>query len=1503
MGTGAISNSGSGSINITGKLVGNIINGLDEKSSASLFEKLNSKQTDDLIKCICDTAVLAAEKIGEKIEESNEKLIAIIRGLIKESLSVIENARDGSLCTEEFEDLKTHISGLLTQESFYTGLQLYSEKIIQAFELNLWKETIAAVEALHEEINADYPDSERIEAECDNVLKKVNVTTDQKEFARFCKIVCGKGTTNSKRKNLLKQKPSLKCVSYVEDVLLCAITFAKRETIILTDGYLGMCENIYEDCGINFGKLHEQLNRIKENLDNSVFFPRDNDVFIMYSSQDCATVNEIYNGLDALGIKCFCAAINVRRNSGKNYSSTIEAAMKRCKALLFVSSKISRKSSDDIADECNWWQQKTLDEYRGIDSSVTHYRDVDAQYNVRFHCVIDGAVDRLEAGLKETLRGIDYIYYSAEDIENLVQLIRSGIMERDNYCYQKKFYKTLELGIERETKKMEETVDVGKKSATTEPTVEIQFENDNNPEMEDFEIEGGVLKRYCGEGGEVVIPDSVKSIGPFALGAIGTEIEKIVIPAGVVQIDYLAFGDCELLSQIIVSAENKSFCDIDGVLFDKGKKRIIKYPNGREEKEYSIPDGVTAIGQRAFNSCRHLTKIFIPDSVTVIEKAPDGALGEFCPQEILNSVSVNTLLTLSVDAFVGCGSLSNIIVSGGNSKFCDIDGVLFNKAKSQIIKYPRGRADKRYTILDGVTSIGEYAFNGCEGLEGITIPDSVTSIGEHAFYGCRWLEIINFNGSESQWKTIEKDEDWDAEAFEFDVTFSDKKPNKNGEVVNMEKQTPSVKASPLEDFKIENEVLRKYKGEGGDVVIPDGVTSIGSFVLCGGGSLFDRHIPNMRVTSITIPSSVTNIGNYAFYGCCSLTSITIPSSVTSIGERAFFGCSLLTRIEIPNSVASIGEAAFAACKNLTSVSMSEKLKKCIEMAFKEEAKHIKFEFYEDAPVIYNRSLDDYPTLESYDKTEFEIKDGVLVKCKGKDCNVVIPKGVTSIGDGAFIGCKSLTNIIIPEGVTSIKEKAFLGCSSLTRIEIPDSVTNIEKMAFLCCSSLTRIEIPDSVTSIEEMAFACCSSLTNIIISKEVTRISVSSFAFCKALTNIKVESENSEYCDIDGILFSKDKTVLISYPAGKTEQYYIIPSSVTCIGPLAFGGCKSLNHIVIPECVISIGGAAFECCSSLASIEIPKWVIDIGTEAFVDCSSLTSIVIPKWVISIGDAAFGRCGALTDIKVESENSEYCDIDGVLFNKDKTILISYPAGKTEQSYVIPSSVTSIKERAFFGCSSLTRIEIPNSVASIGEAAFAACINLTSVSIQEELKKYIELAFKEEAKHIKFDFYENSITDKDSDDYPTLVNYDKTVFRVEGTVLKKYLGKKQDVQIPRGITELDHNVFKWCHFLKSVFIPDSLKIIGAFAFSWCGLLSDVVLPDGVTEIHLNAFAHCRSLKSIFIPKSVKIMDSYVFSSCNKDLAIYCETEQKPQGWNKSWNYDNYQVYWGSKREDADI
>ena len=721
----------------------------------------------------------------------------------------------------------------------------------------------------------------------------------------------------------------------------------------------------------------------------------------------------------------------------------------------------------------------------------------------------------------------------------------------------------------------------------------------------------------------VTIPDSVTSIGRSVFG-VCSALTNVELNNGLESIGDMAFCNCFELTAIRFPASLQSIGNwafegctkLKGVSYGGTLAEWASVELGNNSFEFvTCTNGkICPRGQCGENVFWTL------DENGVLAISGSGAMYDYeyeAPPGWYNSFDRITVLELGEGithigdgAFDSCSSLTSVaipesVTSIGDFAFSWCDGLT------------------SITIPEGVMSIGEAAFEGC-GLTSITIPDSVTSIGNYAFYVCSSLTSITIPAG------VTSIGDW-AFCVCSNLTSicvaEDNQKYSSIEGVLFNKDWTTLICCP--------------NGKSGDYVIPQGVTNIGdsAFSCCS------------NLTSITIPEGVTSIGDGVFFYCSNLTSITIPEGVTSIGEEAFEGCGL-TSIAIPASVTSIGDYAFYDCSSLTNVYYggTEEQWKAVSKGYCAIPAGATVHFAE-APEPARKCGDNvYWTLDEdgvltisgtgkmwdYGETDADWEDAPWYGLDVK--SVVIEAGVTSIGNYAFFWCDGLTSITIPDGLTSIT--------------IPDSVTSIGDSAFSYCSSLTSITIPEGVTSIGDYAFWDCSSLTSITIPEGVTSIGYHAFYLCNSLTSICVAADNQKYSSIDGVLFNKDQTTVICCPGGKSGDY------------------------VIPKGVKTIGDSAFDSCSSLTSITIPEGVTSIGERAFCGCENLTSIAIPEGVTSIGDYAFAGCSSLTSI------------------------------------AIPEGVTSIGYHAFYGCYGLTSITIPESVKTIGVWAFGCCSSLTDV-----------------------------------------------------------------------------------------------------------------------------------------------------------------------------------------------
>ena len=612
-----------------------------------------------------------------------------------------------------------------------------------------------------------------------------------------------------------------------------------------------------------------------------------------------------------------------------------------------------------------------------------------------------------------------------------------------------------------------------------------------------------------------------------------------------------------------------------------------------------IPESVTSIGDNAFMVCTSLSRLEIPESVTSIG---DNA---FARCMSLNRLEIPAgVRSIGRNVFAFTNIQEGVFVAPDNPAYrSDERGVLFTEDGTVLLYCPPS-VEGSYTVPDTVRTISEFAFESCHGLTAVTIPEGVTDIGDGAFDGCEIAEVT----LPASLRSLGKDafgEGYYAPAFFVADGNSVYASDSNGALFNADR----------------TELLRVPGSYKGAYQIPETVAVIGE------SAFYDCY----DLTAVTIPDGVGSIGGHAFSGCYDLTAVTIPDSVSTVGDYAFYGCSSLSVVTIPDRVGSIGDCTFFDCYNLTAVT--------------------------------------------------------------------IPDGVGSIGVSAFSGCCNLTAVTIPDSVSTIGDYAFSGCS-LTTVTIPDSVSTIGDYAFSGCS-LTTVTIPGSVRSLGSGAFDGAVS------------------------AGFSVDPDNPAYSsDARGALFNKDQTVLLCIP--RSLEAYSVPETVTEIADAAFSGCWQLRTVTIPEGVTGIGDDAFSNCSELVELTLPDSLRSIGANAFNFCDHLRQLSIPRSVTSISPDAFVNCRNLRGLSVSPGNPAYSsDESGVLFNRDKTVLIQMLSG-FYGDYSVPESVVTIGESAFANCGGLQAVSIPDGVRSIGSGAFQWCSALREVRLPDGIAALEELVF---------------------------------------------------------------------------------------------------------------------------------------------------------------------------------
>lgn len=691
---------------------------------------------------------------------------------------------------------------------------------------------------------------------------------------------------------------------------------------------------------------------------------------------------------------------------------------------------------------------------------------------------------------------------------------------------------------------------------------------------------------------------------------------------------------------------------------------------------------VTQIGQHAFAGCNNLCSVTIPDSVTQISSYAFQNCGK-----IANIYVGKGLARIGEYVFSSCDSLEGIWISESNDAYCSDDkGVLYNKTKTTLIRVPRGKVGN-YTIPDGVITIEDDGFSGCDRLTSVTFSDSVTTIGENTFTGCSNLASV-FLGNGV--KTIESEAFYECDGLEA-------------------------------------------------IVIPDSVTSIGThaFSWCE------------KLVSVTLGNSTPTLERFAFSGCYNLTGIwvsedntlysnddrgvlfnkdkttvlhapggitgsyIIPDSVTLIDDGAFSWCRKLTTVVIGKGVTKINYYGFSECSSLRNVIMYDSVSLIESIAFefcsigevyysgsKEQWDAIPIggnnEPLTKANIHFDTVISNISVTSKPDKTTYFI--GEELKTSGMVLNVELSDGSAYTVSNGFTTkrfdsktpgkktvyvfydeCFTTFDVEVVETVSGTCGNNVtwnLNYEGVMRIAGSGDMYYVNYWNTLWDSCIKEVIIEDGVTSIGGYSFGDCGNLTYVTIGNRVTNIGDGAFQNCPNLVSVTVGS------------------------------------NVTTVGAGAFENCTGLTGITIPDGVTEIGDSAFANCVNLSKVTIGENVAAIGKAAFSGCEKLAQISIPASVETIGDSAFQGCASLEAIRVNTQNPNYrSDGAGVLYNKNGYKLLQAPAALSGE-YRICTDTNEIALNAFSDCSRMTGLVIPENVSVVGNSAFANCTGLKDV-----------------------------------------------------------------------------------------------------------------------------------------------------------------------------------------------
>lgn len=848
------------------------------------------------------------------------------------------------------------------------------------------------------------------------------------------------------------------------------------------------------------------------------------------------------------------------------------------------------------------------------------------------------------------------------------------------------------------------------------------------------------------------------------------------------------------------------------------------FENCKNLTSVQLPNTITRLEYGAFRYCANLKTINLPESLTTLS----GDVFEYC-EKLADIIIPNSVAEIGSYAFSGCSSIENLVIPELVTK---IENYTFQNCSNL----------KSIELPTSVTSIGEYAFRNCSSLTTIVIPESVKKIKSETFTGCSSLVSIELPKSLTA-----------IERYAFNGCSS---------LTSIE--IPSTQTEIEEGTFNGCSSLKS-------ISIPTSVTSIGNSAFSSCSSL----------TSVEIPNSVTSIGNYTFNSCSSLISIEIPNSVTSIGNGAFQSCSSLPSIEIPNSVTSIGESAFSRCSSLTSIEIPSSVTSIGSSAFSNCSSLTSIEIPTSVTSIGSHAFSYCSSLKSIEipSSVTSIDSYAFSDCNNLNTFIILSNDVT-FGENVFAWSYQISYIFAPEGLNC----DALNCSNIIRFD-PAATTILADGTMLIDGGKTLFfvpnipstnedpneptnatyVIPDGVTKIAKDAFCANSQLKELTIPASITEIEANAF-INTACERVNFIDWNAWYANVTlGNLYANPYVngkpyvggVVMTTPAladDLTEiKDYInyglewkdeieLPRGIKRIGAYAFYNNKELYSVILPAGLEEIGESAFEGCKLLENPSFPAGLKKIEDGAYKDCTTLTEITLPEGLTMLGE-------------MTSPEQGY-DQWGNMVMTSKGV---FEGCTSLEKAVLVADIDYLDDNLFKNCYILDKVYFPLNLKTIGESAFENCITIDEITFPATLETIGARAFKGGAN------YDNHYEVYGKISKLTIPDAVKTI----GENAFSYQSIA-NLAIGKGVETISPYAFYRNENLKVVTFSEGLKEIGEYAFAnydWrCSYISSVELPSTVTTIGDNAFQNCY-ISKLVIPDQVENLGSM---SCGRPSTL---------------------------------
>ena len=959
---------------------------------------------------------------------------------------------------------------------------------------------------------------------------------------------------------------------------------------------------------------------------------------------------------------------------------------------------------------------------------------------------------------------------------------------------------------------------------------------------------------FSGSGlAEIELPQGVRIIESSAFAM--TDLSALFLPASLEEIAGNALAGSASCTEITVDAQNAHYRGIDGVLFSADSGTLVIFPYAKTTV-YTIPSGVTGIGEQAFYECAALEKVVFPEGVREIgEQAFSGCAALQVP------VLPDSLEVIGAGAFSRCSSFEDLTVPENVTEIGQGAFAYCDRLRTVTLPFVGRTGEQQNGHFGYIFDAETYEENAdCvpASLESVTITRA-GSLYSNAFFGCGHIRSISLPAALS---------------YVEERVFS-----RCGSLTVLEVDSENPDLVGVQNCLIDRRSGELLAGCAGSVIPEDGdlVTVIRSYAFYECDTL----------TEMTVPDNITWIGPWAFGGCTQLASLSLPFAGTGRAPEAYsyFGNIFndgnvpgpgtipgsLKTVEI-RSMPTLASYVFQACYAVETLILPADLAEIEPLAFRDCNQLRAIEIDAENPVFYDQDGDIVIRRET--KELVAAANGASIPADGS---------VLRIGDYAFYN-HDVEELTVPECVDRIGEAAF-AATKLERLTIPfvgESRTENRRFTHLFTGETWGVDaMPSTLTEvtvtggggIPEEAFAGCDRLQRIVLTGDIGSVGASAFSGCTSLLSVS------------------------------------LPEGVTELGIWAFSGCTSLTGIAFPQSLKTVGQEVFIECTSLSEI---SWggVKTVEEYAFRGCTGLTELTVPSGMKSISDRAFDGCTGLAFV---SWNSADCVIVPVtedsysgIFSSASLQRVTFPAGvvpsyifvNTDVEELVLDGVTEIEAYAF-AHTLLTEISIPASVTAIGEGIFeqANLLKETTVpflgahadaSIEEATMEWFGYVHPDEVTILGGKYvganafrFERQIREVVLPD--TLEAIGDGAF--SGTGL-------ESIRIPAGVRTIGNEAFLECKSLAEVTWAGAPESIGASAFSECDVLTEVDIPDGVQKIGDYAFSGCDVLTDIRIPASVTEMGNLVFTGSSL-LVIRCEAAAAPEGWDAGWNGD-YPVIW---------